>query len=152
MSETNAGKPTQREFLLAWLMSRPRQRFSPNTLAEIVTSDYKRSFGKPFKDVGKAARELAHMGRIQRTTKGLNQNYWYDPDTDSASPIVGTKKSLSATEAVWYGCLRAEVGVNQNGWEALGRRIDSDLSPAEANKLLTQFARLLAKSSIKPPN
>lgn len=152
MSPTSDVSQTKKkQFLLDWMMARPLKRFTPEQLIEQVKADYKRLHGESFKDVARAARDLAARRRVERTTRGKDQRYWYDPDTDSGKPLIGPAKTPSASEAAWNKYLRGKAGVNRRNWEALRSRIESDLSPAQARTLLSQVSKLLAKSRLTPP-
>lgn len=152
MGRSRSHIPTQRDFLLSWMMSQPKKRFEPGQLAELVKADFLRLYGRPFKDVGKASRELAMLGRIQRTAKGPEQRYWYDPDFDSEDEVVGQQSKRCSDEAVWSKFLFGDSELNRANWESLGSKIEKELSVKQARVLVERISKLLSKSNLRPPS
>lgn len=134
------------------MMSQPKKRFEPGQLAELVRADFLRLYGRSFKDVGKASRELAMMGRIQRTAKGPEQRYWYDPDFDSEDEVVGQQSRRRSDEELWSKYLFSDSEVNRANWESLGSRIEKELSVKQARVLVERISKILSKSNLRPPS
>jgi hypothetical protein len=152
VGQSRSDIPTQRDFLLSWMMSQPNKRFEPGELAELVKAEFLRLYGRPFKDVGKASRELAMLGRIQRTAKGREQRYWYDPDFDSGDELFGQQSNHHSDDAVWNQFLFKGSEVNRANWESLRSKIEKELSVKQARVLVDKISKLLSQSNLKPPS
>lgn len=72
----------QVDFAFEWFRRQPQRKFTPEEIREQLPAAFLKEHGKKFNDPNRAARNLVQAGRVQRTHKGLEQRFWYDPDLD----------------------------------------------------------------------
>lgn len=72
----------QVNFAFEWFRMHPLEVFTPDEIRDLLAAAYLEEYGKKFSDPNRAARRLVQAGRLQRTDKGPEQTFWYDPDLD----------------------------------------------------------------------
>lgn len=142
---------TQKEFLLTWMQSHEGERFTPEALRDAVNASYKELTGRTFGDVGKAARVLKKIGRIQRSSKGDGQRYWYDGTIDTHAPLNSATKVISNDELRWREFLSREEVMVSSDWTLIGEIVASSLSGKARSKFLDSLAALLSRCGVQPP-
>ena len=70
---------TKQEFVISWFRKRPNKKFSNSELEKLLRQDYETEFGGDFRDPLREARKAHENGILQRSPKGPDQVYWYDP-------------------------------------------------------------------------
>jgi hypothetical protein len=73
----------QVDFALQWFQRQPHKKFTPAEIREFLAADFLAEHGKTFSDPNRAARTLVQAGRLQRSQKGMEQSFWYDPSLDT---------------------------------------------------------------------
>ena len=100
----------QLEFLLEFMKSKPNRRFTPEQLREKVDDEYQLRFGSSFKDVNKAARTLARLGRIQREPKNKAKHYWFDPQLEIVPEAFDELEINQIFERDNFACVNCKRG------------------------------------------
>jgi len=97
---------------MAWFKSRPREQFTNRELENALRSDYLKLTGIVFGDPTRTARKLYEMGRIQRSPKGTEQHFWFDPELDSAAAAeeFNEKEIQLILERDGYSCAICKKG------------------------------------------
>jgi hypothetical protein len=72
----------QVDFAYEWFRRQPNIEFTTEEIRELLPAAFQIEYGKKFNDPNRAARNLVQAGRIQRTQKGPEQKFWYDPDLE----------------------------------------------------------------------
>jgi hypothetical protein len=70
---------TNLEFVIEWFAKRPLKKFSNAELEKNLREEFESRFGKEFRDPLREARKAHERGILQRSPKGPNQVYWFDP-------------------------------------------------------------------------
>jgi len=139
----------QKEFLLEWMQRHEGQRMEPSELRQRAGAEHLRRYGKPFGDVGKAARDLFALGRVQRTPKGALQFYWYDSKKDSKKSL-DSRPSANSSVASWRKFLFRSQSFDRENWLELLNRIEDELGKADRIKVRDALERALSKTSMNP--
>ena len=72
----------QVEFAFEWFRRHPHREFTPEEIRDLLPAAFLSEHGKKFNDPNRAARNLVQAGRVQRTRKGPEQRFWYNPELD----------------------------------------------------------------------
>jgi hypothetical protein len=68
------------EFVVKWFKTHPGVRYSNSEIEQHLREDYKKQFGKDFRDPLRAARTAHQNGIVHRSPRGPNQFYVYQPE------------------------------------------------------------------------
>lgn len=72
----------QGDFAYEWFRRNPGKRWKPEEIRLELSRAYQDEHGKQFADPGRYARLLARQGHLQRSKKGTDLVFWYDPQLD----------------------------------------------------------------------
>jgi hypothetical protein len=72
----------QVEFALEWFRRQPDREFTPEEIREQLPAAFLEEFSKKFSDPSRAVRYLVQVGRVQRSSKGPAQKFWYNAELD----------------------------------------------------------------------
>jgi len=100
------------EFVLEWFQRHELEKFTNRELEVELRIEYRNTTGRAFADPTRTARKLHEIGRVQRSPKGREQHFWYDPDLDKTETIeVFTEDEKTAVlEKYEYKCAVCKRG------------------------------------------
>ena len=99
-------KHSKTEFVIEWFHNHELEKFTNRQLETALRRDYKEATGKVFADPTRTARKLHELGRVQRTSRGPTQYFWYDAKLETSDEIeVFTESEITEImEKYKYQC------------------------------------------------
>ena len=94
----------QVDFAFEWFRRQPNREFTPEEIRELLPAAFLSECNKKFNDPNRAARTLVQAGKLQRTQKGPEQRFWYDPSLDVQSEEFSEAEKTAILERDEFRC------------------------------------------------
>jgi hypothetical protein len=101
------------DFALSWFKRYPFEKFTPEQIRELLAAAYYEEYGETFGDPGRSARQLVREGQIQKSSKGANQVFWYDPTRNVVDTTFTEAERIRVFERDGHKCVICKKGPSE---------------------------------------